>query len=171
MMKEYVTEDERREFAAAMQRLKAGTEQRRSELIERSHEEIESQLPVFAIDEIIPSLAAQEPVLYRSSGVRDKVLRRMGGGNWTVDAELDLHGCTLSKASEQLRKFLLYAYKRNYKVVRIIHGKGNHSGKAVLKSGVVHWLRQVPWVLAFRSAAPNDGGSGSLYVLLKRHLS
>jgi DNA-nicking Smr family endonuclease len=55
-------------------------------------------------------------------------------------------------------------------VVRIIHGKGNTSlGKMpVLKGRVNSWLRQKNEVLAFCSARPNDGGTGAVYVLLKR---
>jgi DNA-nicking Smr family endonuclease len=55
-------------------------------------------------------------------------------------------------------------------VVRIIHGKGKSSeGKLpVLKGKVNSWLRQKGEVLAFCSARPNDGGTGAVYVLLKR---
>jgi DNA-nicking Smr family endonuclease len=38
----------------------------------------------------------------------------------------------------------------------------------VLKQKVNDWLRQKNEVLAFCSARPNDGGSGAVYVLLKR---
>jgi DNA-nicking Smr family endonuclease len=54
--------------------------------------------------------------------------------------------------------------------VRIIHGKGlSSAGKLpVLKGKVDAWLRQMDAVLAFCSARRNDGGTGALYVLLKR---
>jgi DNA-nicking Smr family endonuclease len=54
--------------------------------------------------------------------------------------------------------------------VRIIHGKGKSSeGKLpVLKGKVNSWLRQRDEVIAFCSARPSDGGTGAVYVLLKR---
>jgi DNA-nicking Smr family endonuclease len=54
--------------------------------------------------------------------------------------------------------------------VRIIHGKGNGSvqRRPVLKGKVNHWLQQRDEVLAFCSARPVDGGTGAVYVLLKR---
>jgi DNA-nicking Smr family endonuclease len=56
--------------------------------------------------------------------------------------------------------------------VRIIHGKGNgsrHRGP-VLKQKINHWLRQRDEVLAFCSARPMDGGTGAIYVLLRRKI-
>jgi DNA-nicking Smr family endonuclease len=54
--------------------------------------------------------------------------------------------------------------------VRIIHGKGHgsHQRKPVLKGKVDHWLRQRRDVLAFCSARQADGGTGAVYVLLRR---
>ena len=54
--------------------------------------------------------------------------------------------------------------------VRIVHGKGLSSeGKLpVLKVKVNSWLRQKDDVLAFCSARPQDGGTGAVYVLLKK---
>jgi DNA-nicking Smr family endonuclease len=55
--------------------------------------------------------------------------------------------------------------------VRIIHGKGHgsHQKRPVLKQYVNHWLRQRDEVLAFCSARQVDGGTGAVYVLLKRY--
>ena len=54
--------------------------------------------------------------------------------------------------------------------MRIIHGKGNRSDDRgpVLKVKVNNWLRQHDRVQAFHSARPVDGGTGAVYVLLKR---
>jgi DNA-nicking Smr family endonuclease len=40
--------------------------------------------------------------------------------------------------------------------------------RPVLKGKVNHWLQQRDEVLAFCSARPVDGGTGAVYVLLKR---
>ncbi|EXJ09223.1 Smr domain protein [Nitrincola nitratireducens] len=39
----------------------------------------------------------------------------------------------------------------------------------MIKSCVNDWLQQIPQVLAFTSAQPKDGGTGAVYVLLKRN--
>lgn len=56
--------------------------------------------------------------------------------------------------------------------MRIVHGKGNgsrHRGP-VLKQKLNYWLRQRDEVLAFCSARPVDGGTGAVYVLLRRRI-
>jgi DNA-nicking Smr family endonuclease len=54
--------------------------------------------------------------------------------------------------------------------VRIIHGKGNRSNHKgpVIKTKINNWLRQHERILAFHSARPVDGGTGAIYVLLRR---
>jgi DNA-nicking Smr family endonuclease len=51
-----------------------------------------------------------------------------------------------------------------------VHGKGNGSWQKqpVLKNKLNQWLRQRDEVLAFCSARPCDGGTGAIYVLLKK---
>jgi len=51
-----------------------------------------------------------------------------------------------------------------------VHGKGLRSGPRgpVLKHAVNTWLRKVDAVLAFASAPRRDGGTGAVYVLLRR---
>jgi DNA-nicking Smr family endonuclease len=54
--------------------------------------------------------------------------------------------------------------------VRIVHGKGLRSSQKgpVLKNKVAGWLQQRDEVLAYASARPADGGTGAVYVLLRR---
>jgi DNA-nicking Smr family endonuclease len=87
-----------------------------------------------------------------------------------LEAELDLHGLTLAKAEPTLSQFLEQCQEQKIRCVRIIHGKGwgSRDNKPVLKSKLNHWLRQSDAVLAFCSATIEDGGTGALYVLLKR---
>lgn len=52
----------------------------------------------------------------------------------------------------------------------IIHGKGGIQGAPpVIKNLLNRWLPQINEVIAFHSALPKDGGSGAIYVLLKRN--
>ncbi|MHB1098938.1 MAG: Smr/MutS family protein [Burkholderiales bacterium] len=95
-------------------------------------------------------------------------LRKLRRGQFTIAAQLDLHGMTSMEAREQLVIFLDSARAEGMRAVRIVHGKGHGSnGEPILKSKVRNWLVQIPQVLAFSEAKPGEGGSGALVVLLK----
>lgn len=116
-------------------------------------------------------LETGEELYYRSEGIQQAVLRKLRRGQFRVGAVLDLHGMNREAARNALLAFLRGARQDNMSCVRIIHGKGKgsrHRG-AVLKQKVNYWLRQRDEVLAFCSARPVDGGTGAVYVLLRRH--
>jgi len=115
-------------------------------------------------------LETGEELLFARAGLQHNVLRKLRRGQYAIGAELDLHGLTAAEAREQLAAFLVAARQRDVRCVRIIHGKGNGSlqRRPVLKGKVNHWLQQRDEVLAFCSARPVDGGTGAVYVLLKR---
>jgi DNA-nicking Smr family endonuclease len=85
---------------------------------------------------------------------------------------LDLHGLTQEEAHRQLDGFLAHAAHAGRRCVLVITGKGvwrEESG--ILKEMVPRWLNEAPnrgRVLAIATAQPRHGGSGALYVLLKR---
>lgn len=84
-------------------------------------------------------------------------------------SKLDLHGLRVDEAEVIFSRFILEAQKKRHGAVFIIHGKGGvHNEAPVLKNLVNHWLRQIPFVLAFHSALSHEGGTGALYVLLQR---
>jgi DNA-nicking Smr family endonuclease len=87
-----------------------------------------------------------------------------------VEAELDLHGKTAREARRAIVGFLETCREQGRRCVRVIHGKGQGSreGRAVIKWEVDRWLREHDQVMAFSSARPRDGGTGALYVLLRR---
>ncbi len=115
-------------------------------------------------------LETGEELFFARSGLQHNVLRKLRRGQYSIGAELDLHGLTAAAAREQLAAFLIACRQRDLRCVRIIHGKGNGSvqRRPVLKGKVNHWLQQRDEVLAFCSARPVDGGTGAVYVLLKR---
>jgi hypothetical protein len=73
------------------------------------------------------------------------------------------------EAREALVNYLSDCMKRERRCIRVIHGKGLGSinKEPVLKGKVLKWLAQRNEVLAFCQAAPTDGGSGALIVLLR----
>ncbi|MDA8362683.1 MAG: Smr/MutS family protein [Gammaproteobacteria bacterium] len=103
-------------------------------------------------------------------GVQQRVWRKLRRGQYVIQAQLDLHGRIVPEARELVSSFLRDACASGKRCVRIIHGKGLSSeGKLpVLKGKVNSWLRQRDEVLAFCSAPRSDGGTGVVYVLLKR---
>jgi DNA-nicking Smr family endonuclease len=107
---------------------------------------------------------------HRRPGVPASVLRELRRGDYPIEAELDLHGMTVTQAKRALHGFLANALARHLGCVRIIHGKGLRSGSdgPVLKTTVNGVLRKTAAVLAYVSARPADGGTGAVYVLLAR---
>lgn len=116
-------------------------------------------------------LETGEELLYCREGVRPTALRKLRRGQFLVEAALDLHGMTVAIAREALAEFLQRARRVGWSCVRIVHGKGNgsHHRGPVLKRKLNHWLRQRDDVLAFCSARRMDGGTGAVYVLLRRN--
>jgi DNA-nicking Smr family endonuclease len=115
-----------------------------------------------------PELAAGDELVYHRAGVQTSVLRKLRRGQYRVQAEIDLHGSTVAEAKQALREFLADALERQFRCVRVIHGKGLRSGHRgpVLKGVVSSVLRRVGPVVAYTSARQVDGGTGAVYVLL-----
>jgi DNA-nicking Smr family endonuclease len=109
-----------------------------------------------------------EDLWYARDGVQHALMRKLRRGQYSPRAELDLHGMRSEDARVAVAEFLHEASLRNYRCVRIIHGKGLGSGPKgpVIKQKLGGWLRQRKQVLAFCSARPVDGGTGAMYVLL-----
>jgi DNA-nicking Smr family endonuclease len=102
--------------------------------------------------------------------VQQAVLRKLRRGAFAIQAEMDLHGLTAGQAADEVPLFLHEAQERGLRCVRIIHGKGRKVADKgpILKPLLNHWLQQRREVLAFSSARPEDGGTGAVYVLLRK---
>ena len=105
---------------------------------------------------------------FARNGVQQRVLQRLKQGQMPWQAAVDLHGCTVDQARDALLALIHDARQANLQVLKVVHGKGLVKEQALLKTCVNGWLRQIPEVLAFVSALPRDGGTGAIYVLLKR---
>lgn len=118
----------------------------------------------------VPALPALAPLERRA---RQKLSR----GNMAVDAALDLHGLRQDEAHPALHSFLLRAQRRGAKIVLVVTGKGegrtadDYSEGGVLRRAVPLWLRTPEWrglVVGFEEAARQHGGTGALYVRVRR---
>jgi len=117
------------------------------------------------------NLVGNEEVLaFRRSGIQKRLFSRLKAGQIPVEAELDLHGFTTTLARQTLATFLAQCRQAQLRCIRIIHGKGwsSKDHRPILKTKVNSWLKQDETILAFCSATPQDGGTGAVYVLLKR---
>jgi DNA-nicking Smr family endonuclease len=114
-------------------------------------------------------LDTDDSLSWRRPGIGPDVLRRLRRGAWSIQSEIDLHGCRVDEARGALADFLRDALKRGQRCVRVVHGKGLGSKDRVpvLKTKVRGWLVQREEVIAFCQARPAEGGAGALVVLLQ----
>ena len=111
-----------------------------------------------------------EVLSFCRDGIQKNVFKKLRSGGYRISDELDLHGSSIKQAKEILVYYLQEAAQFEGCCIRIIHGKGLSSGKqkSVLKTYINHWLSEHERVLAFHSAKIRDGGTGAVYVLLRR---
>ena len=86
-----------------------------------------------------------------------------------IDSTLDLHQLTVDQAMRLFHQFVLQCYKRNDRVIRVIHGKGKHSlGGPRIKMSVIKWLKTQgkSYVRLYKEAPPRYGGSGATIIWL-----
>lgn len=121
-------------------------------------------------DRLNTLVESEDELIFATPGVQQRLMQRMKQGHLPWEAGLDLHGLTVDEARDQLSRFIRDASQQGWRCVLIVHGKAaNTEGRQpLLKSYVNDWLKQLQPVLAFVSAQPKDGGTGALYVLLKR---
>jgi DNA-nicking Smr family endonuclease len=114
-------------------------------------------------------LDTDDGLSYRRTGIGTDVTQKLRKGHWSLQGQIDLHGLRSDEAREALGQFIRDAYKRGWRCVRVVHGKGLGSpGKTpVLKAKVQRWLVQKNEVLAFVQAKGAEGGAGALVVLLR----
>ncbi|MBW1801861.1 MAG: Smr/MutS family protein [Deltaproteobacteria bacterium] len=106
-------------------------------------------------------------------GVSRKLMKKLKKGEFPVKDYIDLHGMTKKEAETTVSDFLIQSQKRGYRCVLIVHGRGLNSPDSfpVLKEGLPSWLGRGPVrkiVLAFATARPYDGGTGAVYVYLRK---
>jgi DNA-nicking Smr family endonuclease len=123
-------------------------------------------------------IAGETPVLPRKppppldhfAGIDRATAERLRRGQRDIETRLDLHGMTQAEAHRALQGFVAGSRAAGRRCVLVITGHGRMSG-GILKSAVPRWLHEPDLrrhVLAIAPARPQHGGSGALYVLLKK---
>jgi DNA-nicking Smr family endonuclease len=108
--------------------------------------------------------------------IERRLRQKLSRGRVAPDAEIDLHGMHLREAFSALRAFLSHAQNDGARLVLVVTGKGKRAASAdftpgILRKSVPNWLRGAEFhtiVLGFEQAARPHGGSGALYVRLKK---
>jgi DNA-nicking Smr family endonuclease len=100
---------------------------------------------------------------------------QLSRGRKEIDARLDLHGMTQTRAHRALKSFLQRASSHGLTFVLIITGKGRAVGpeseRGVLRRQVPEWLSLPEFralVVGFEEAHIGHGGEGALYVRVRR---
>lgn len=121
-------------------------------------------------DQFVIDVGAEDELMWRRDGVQEGQIRKLKLGQIAFEGSLDLHGMSVEKARETLWDFIAEATKLEVRCVRVTHGKAARlDGKRpMIKSHVNTWLRQHPQVLGFTSCQARHGGTGAVYVMLKR---
>lgn len=115
-------------------------------------------------------LSADDMISYRANGVSEQTLKELKQNKLGAYLKLDLHGHRIEESFQSIIKHITKAKSQNIRVCQIIHGKGHLSEDhtPVLKSYLNKWLRENPDVLAFCSCPKQHGGTGAVFVLIRR---
>jgi len=126
--------------------------------------------PNFLTIEQVELVDPDDLLEYKKDGVQDGVYKNLRLGKYDIHSVLNLHGLSVTEARQKLFQFIEDCQQADLRSLLIQHGKGvkNQPHQAVIKSYVNKWLRQFEQVLAFHSAQAFHGGSGAVYVLLKK---
>ena len=95
--------------------------------------------------------------------------------------KLDLHGFSLDKANEKVRKFIIDSYDAGFKKLLIVTGRGSRSKSynnpyqseklSVLKYSIPEFIKNDEnlsnKVSSISKAELKDGGEGAIYIFLK----
>ena len=120
---------------------------------------------------IVPQPKPEPPPL-APIGRRER--SHLSRGRKEIDARLDLHGMTQTRAHRALFGFLQRAHHDGLTFVLIITGKGKmgaESERGVLRRQVPLWLSLPEFrslVVGFEEAHIGHGGEGALYVRVRR---
>ena len=117
---------------------------------------------------------------FENGGIDKFTLRKFKREEFRVEAVLDLHGLTEDEAFAKVDSFIPQNYALGRRCVMIITGKGIRvhpdedifAAKGVLRKQVPQWLNMArlrAMILIYKHPSEKMGGSGALYILLRRN--
>ncbi|WP_027554049.1 Smr/MutS family protein [Bradyrhizobium sp. Cp5.3] len=119
-----------------------------------------------------PSPRVAKPAMPPLAPLSKRERTKLSRGRSEIEARLDLHGMTQTRAHRALSGFLQRAHHDGLTFVLVITGKGRSGGESgVLRRQVPEWL-SLPefraFVVGFEEAHVGHGGEGALYVRIRR---
>ena len=101
-----------------------------------------------------------------------------------ITKSLDLHGYTLDEANKKVESFIIDCFDQKVSKIIIVTGKGLHSRNekdpyvskefGILKNSIPDFIKNnsnlMKKIKSITDAEITDGGSGALYVFLKKKL-
>ena len=101
-----------------------------------------------------------------------------------ITKSLDLHGYTLDEANQKVESFITDCFDQKVSKIIIVTGKGLHSQNdkdpyvskefGILKNSIPNFIKNnsnlMKKIKSITDAEITDGGSGALYVFLKKKL-
>jgi len=101
-----------------------------------------------------------------------------------ITKSLDLHGYTLDEANQKVESFIIDCFDQKVSKIIIVTGKGLHSQNekdpyvskefGILKNSIPDFIKNnsnlMKKIKSITDAEITDGGSGALYVFLKKKL-
>ncbi|CAH2398455.1 Smr/MutS family protein [Mesorhizobium escarrei] len=119
-----------------------------------------------------PAAATKAKTQHVSHALDEPTLEKLSKGRLPIEGRVDLHGLSQDQAYSLLFSFLHRAHAGGIRYVLVITGKGSSSGgDGILRRAVPAWLSTPafrPLVSSHDHAARKHGGSGALYVRLRR---
>ncbi len=112
-------------------------------------------------------------------GMDNQTAKKFKREEFKVEAVLDLHGQTEKNAYNKVHDFITTSYAAGKRCILIITGKGltPHTeddifvSRGILKECVPNWLSSTelrPMIMAYKHPTEALGGSGALYIVLRR---
>ena len=138
----------------------------RREVAQRNEAFDANQLPTAFVEYVHPETCLS----FRRGGIQNGVYRKLQQGGYVIEAVLDLHGFTVEQARTELFRFISDCLHHDVRSALISHGKGrgNKEKRPLLKSYLARWLPLFPEIMAFHSAQAFHGGTGAVYILLRK---
>ncbi|SHG75494.1 DNA endonuclease SmrA [Ferrimonas marina] len=133
---------------------------------QREEDPAQDALTLEAVDLVDPD----DVIGWTRGGMQHGVYKNLRLAKYELEARLDLHGHTVEQARHALLQFVADCQRNDIRCALVLHGKGLNSKphRGVLKSYVAKWLPMIPEVLAYHTALKQHGGTGAVYVLMRK---
>lgn len=115
----------------------------------------------------------EKPGLSPETDICRKTKKRLKSGKTEIEAVIDLHGMREAEAHAAFNRFISRSFAAGRRAVLVITGKGmSPQSEGKLKNALPVWA-EMPGIKnviqAYSFAAPEDGGTGARYILLRRN--